>query len=250
MPQFPGMNPYLEGHLFPDLHNALTSRIRALLTPLLRPRYAVRLEIYTVQDTNIGEELGIVYPDVEVFQTSQQVKVSREAVAVFTPATLTLPLPISVRVPKVDIRDVESNRLVTCIEILSFVNKRQPGLDFYTQKRDRLLQARVNLVEIDLLRRGMRLLNQPQIPASHYRMSVTRSYDRTEVWAVQMQDRLPTIPIPLLPSDTAVPLDLSKAIQTVYKEADYDLTINYTRRPPIPKLSQADTDWLQALLES
>jgi hypothetical protein len=62
MPQFPGMNPYLEGYLFPDLHNALASRIRALLSPLLRPRYAVRLEIYTVQDTNPGEESVLSIP--------------------------------------------------------------------------------------------------------------------------------------------------------------------------------------------
>lgn len=66
MPQFPGMNPYLEGYLFPDLHNALASRIRALLTPLLRPCYADRLENYTVQDTSPNEDLGIVYPGVEV----------------------------------------------------------------------------------------------------------------------------------------------------------------------------------------
>lgn len=63
MPNFPGMNPYLEGYLFSDLHNALASRIRALLTLLLRPRYAARLEVSTVQDTSLSEELWIIYPD-------------------------------------------------------------------------------------------------------------------------------------------------------------------------------------------
>ncbi|MCU0569120.1 MAG: DUF4058 family protein [Oculatellaceae cyanobacterium Prado106] len=57
MPQFPGMNPYLEGYLVQDLHSALANRIRALLTPLLRPRYAARLEISVIQDVGLTEEL-------------------------------------------------------------------------------------------------------------------------------------------------------------------------------------------------
>ncbi len=224
MPQFPGMNPYLEGPLFHDLHNALASRIRALLTPLLRPRYAARLEIYTVQDTNPTENLGIVS------------------------ATLTLPLPIAVRIPTVEVRDTQNNTLVTCIEILSPVNKRQPGVNQYVQKRDRLIRAGIHLVEIDLLRRGLRPLSNSQIPNSHYRMTVARANNGVEVWAVRMQDGLPTIPIPLLPPDPDVPLDLASAIQVVYEEADYDLTIDYTRQPPPPQLSETDVDWLQGVL--
>ena len=244
MPRFPGMNPYLEGHLFPDLHNALASRIRAMLTPVLRPRYAARLEIYTVQDTNPSEDLGIIYPDVEVLKVLET-KSRREQVAVFTPATLTLPLPITVRIPTVEIRDVQNNTLITCIEILSYVNKRQPGLNFYSQKRDRLIRAGVHLVEIDLLRRGVRPLSQPQIPDSHYRVTVTRNSDQTEVWAIQMQDSLPTIPIPLSLPDPDVPLNFSSAVDTVYEEADYDLTIDYTRQPPPPTLSEPDAEWLR-----
>lgn len=248
MPRFPGMNPYLEGHLFPDLHNAFASRIRALLTPLLRPRYAARLEIYTVQDSNPGEDIGIVYPDVEVLKVLEQSQSRREPVAVFTPATLSLPLPITVRIPTVELRDVENNTLVTCIEILSYVNKRQPGFGIYSQKRDRLIEAGIHLVEIDLLRRGARSLSQPQIPDSHYRVTMTRSHDKTDLWALQMQDSLPTIPIPLLSPDPDVPLDLSSAVHRVYEEADYDLTIDYTRQPPPPTLSEPDAEWLRTLV--
>lgn len=43
---FPGMDPYLEGYLWTDVHNALASKIRQLLVPLLRPRYTARLEVY------------------------------------------------------------------------------------------------------------------------------------------------------------------------------------------------------------
>lgn len=35
---FPGMDPYLEGYLWVDVHNALASKIRQQLVPKLRPR--------------------------------------------------------------------------------------------------------------------------------------------------------------------------------------------------------------------
>lgn len=248
MPHFPGMNPYLEGYLFQDLHSAIASRIRAILTPLLRPRYAARLEVSVVQDTSLSEDLGIVYPDVEVVTTSATDPMHAGAIETLTPATLTLPPPVRVRIPTIEIRSATRNRLVTCIEILSYANKRQPGLEQYLQKRNRLIQTGVHLVEIDLIRRGTRPIADPQIPESHYRVTVTRASDRVEVWTFQMQDPLPKIPIPLLAPDPAVPLNLSQAIQQVYEEADYDLTLDYSRQPPPPILSDRDQQWLHTLL--
>ena len=249
MPHFPGMNPYLEGYLFPDLHSALASRIRACLTPLLRPRYAARLEISTVQDTSLSEELGIVYPDVEVVKTPDLSQLPATQTAVFTPATITLPPPVALRIPTVEVREVTGNRLITCIEILSYANKRQLGFEQYQQKRVRLMRVGVHLVEIDLIRRGMRALSDSLIPKSHYCISVTRAAERVDVWTIAMQEKLPTIPIPLLAPDADVPLDLSHAIQQVYEEADYDLTIDYSRQPPPPALSEAEQQWLKTLIE-
>lgn len=248
MPQFPGMNPYLEGYLFQDLHSALTSRIRALLTPLLRPRYAARLEVSIVQDTSSSEELGIIYPDVEVVKTSDSSRFTQEQTTVFTPVTLTLPPPITLRIPTVEVREVTGNRLVTCIEILSYANQRQLGFEQYQQKRDRLIRWGVHLVEIDLIRRGRRAIVESLLPKSHYCVSVTRAGDRVDVWALNMQEPLPTIPIPLLPPDADVPLDLSQAIHQVYEEADYDLTIDYSRQPPPPPLSDAEQQWLKVVI--
>jgi hypothetical protein len=248
MPQFPGMNPYLEGYLFQDLHSALASRIRALLSPLVRPRYAVRLEVSVVQTTDLSEDLGIVYPDVEVVTTAMPNSTALGSGAEFTSPTVTLPPPMRIRTPTVEVRDSQSNRLVTCIEILSYANKRQPGLDQYLQKRNRLIQSGVHLVEIDLIRRDTRAIADAQIPASHYRVTVTKANDRTEVWTFQMQDNLPTIPIPLLPPDSPVALPLSTAVHQVYVEADYDLTIDYRRQPPPPVLSESDQQWLKSIL--
>jgi hypothetical protein len=242
------MNPYLEGYLFQDLHSALASRIRATLTPLLRPRYAARLEVATVQDHSSGEDLGIIYPDVEVIKTLNTGKEKPQPGVVFTPATLTLPPPMTVRISTVEVREVSGNKLVTCIEILSYVNKRQPGFDQYLQKRDRLIRSGIHLVEVDLIRRGTRPISDPQIPASHYRITVTRANQGIEVWTVQMQESLPTVGIPLLPPNADVPLNLSHAIQQVYEEADYDLTIDYSHQPPPPALSESDREWLKTVL--
>lgn len=63
---FPGMDPYLEGYLWPDVRSALASKIRQYLAPLLRPKYAARLDVYLVEDPSPDGEIGILYPDVEV----------------------------------------------------------------------------------------------------------------------------------------------------------------------------------------
>jgi hypothetical protein len=97
-----------------------------------------------------------MYPDVEVIKVRASHPASPEtpgdiAGAAVAPimAPLTIPLP-QVRLATVEIRDVAQNILVTSIEILSPVNKREPHLSQYRQKRERLRAAHVHLLEIDL----------------------------------------------------------------------------------------------------
>jgi hypothetical protein len=65
-PAFPGMDPWLEHpDLWPDVHNSLIVAIRDVLSPLLVPRYAVRVESRTTVLS--GLEVDRVYePDVAV----------------------------------------------------------------------------------------------------------------------------------------------------------------------------------------
>lgn len=250
---FPGMDPYLEGYLWPDVHNSIASKIRQMLVPLLRPRYTARLEVYLAQDSMPEGEVGILYPDVEVLQNRQSTstQLPRQEAVVTTPAALTLPLmlPIQVRIPTVEIRDTAQNRLVACVEILSPVNKREPGLGEYRRKRQRLYEADVHLIELDLLRRGTRLFNHPRLPAVAYLVTLTRSRSgRVQVWPIAFQDALPTIPIPLREPDPDVALDLGAVLQTIYDEAAYELSIDYAQAPPPPVLSATDTSWLEEQL--
>ena len=253
----PGMDPYLEGYLWPDFHHRLATEISRRLTPRLRPRYVARIEISVVEDTSPEVEIGIMYPDVEVvtsrLREAEPVPYlgGASATVAITPARVTVaaPDPIQVRVPTVEIRDVTRNELVTSIEILSPVNKREPGLTPYLEKRDRLRRAGVHVVEIDLLRRGRRPSAHPRLPAAAYRMTLFRAGKGTlDAWPVGLRDPLPVLPVPLRDPDADVPLELGLAVAALYDEAAYDLSVDYTQPPPAPALSDADSAWLDELL--
>ena len=253
---FPGMDPFLEGYLWPDVHHSLATHIRRQLTPRLRPKYVARIEIQVVQDKTPEAEIGIMYPDVEIIRTLHEpapALVSGD-VALASPLAPTAPLTVpifqpEVRLASVEIRDAAKNELVTSIEIISPVNKRQPDLARYRQKRDRLYEAGVHLLEIDLLRRGQRPFTHPLIPACHYLITLTRRFGTTaDVWPLQLADRLPTLPVPLREPDPDVILDLGASLSAVYDEAAYELSIDYGQSPPPPELEAEVTAWLRELL--
>lgn len=57
---FPGMDPYLEGYLWPDFHHRLATEISRQLTPRLRPRYVARLDIDLAEDKTPELEIGMM----------------------------------------------------------------------------------------------------------------------------------------------------------------------------------------------
>lgn len=253
---FPGMDPYLEGYLWPDVHSALAHKIRQQLAPQIQPKYVARLEISVIEDSNPEAEIGIMYPDVEVIQVRKHrsAELARPrgtgeaADASPITAPFTIPLP-QVRVTTVAIRDAARNILVASIEILSPVNKREPHLSQYRQKRERLRQAQVHLLEVDLLRRGTRVWRHPRLPEAPYLILLTRAEaSAVEAWPVALQEKLPTLPVPLRAPDPEAILDLSAALSAIYDEALYHLSIDYAQEPPPPPLSAAETVWLQAQL--
>jgi hypothetical protein len=249
------MDPYLEGYLWPDVHNALAAKLRQILTPLIRPRYAARLSIYVVEDSSPEGDISILYPDVEIMRTQHLEKPTSKtqiAHSSVTPAALTIPviLPVEIQITSVEIRDTAQNQLVTSIEILSPVNKREPGLSQYRFKRQRLYQAGVHLLELDLLRRGTRPITHSTLPEVPYLITLTRAQTgKTDVWPLRLQDEWPTIPVPLRLPDDDVILNVADAFTEVYEEAAYDLSINYQLPPPPPALSDEDQAWVQKLLE-
>ncbi len=250
---FPGMDPYLEGYLWPDFHHRIATEITRQLAPRIRPRYVARLEVSVVEDPSPEAELAILYPDVEVLslerhEASAPAGLSTEP-EIVAPLILRILDPVDVRLVTVEIRDAGKNRLVTSIEILSPVNKREPGLTRYRRKQRKLRRAGVHVLEVDLLRRGFRPIANRKLPDAMYFVALTRSgAGTTGIWPLTLRDPLPRIPVPLLAPDSDVPLDLGAVIRAIYEEAGYDLSVDYSHPPPPPEVGEEDRRWLAELL--
>lgn len=263
---FPGMDPYLEDYLWPDFHQRLATEISRVLAPQLRPRYVARLAVQVIQDKQPGAEIGIMYPDVEILQRQQAVRplpprvlggetATSATTKTISPALAFPLLDFEVRLVNVEVRDSATNQLVTSIEILSPVNKRGKELREYRRKRERLEAANVHLLEVDLLRRGRRpvltsrIAQLEKLAKVHYLISLLRSGAHSlEVWAMQVTEPLPTVAVPLRHPDPDIALDLGACLTTVYDEAMYDLSIDYTQKPPLPALDEQTQHWIDALL--
>lgn len=205
---FSGMDPFLEGEMWQEFHDTFANAIRGQLIPQLKPKYVALLaKRYTFEHPNLGIAKTI-YPDVHV------AKQAREAYAMTgTPMSvdrlpsveLENPLPEPMPYLAVEIRDVAERRLGTVIEILSPENKRGKGAQEYNEKRIAILETDTHLLEIDLLRQGQRIELVGKLPPAAYYVLLSRWTRRpkTQVYPIQLRDKLPVIHVPLLPPDLA-----------------------------------------------
>jgi len=243
------MDPYLEGYLWPGVHHTLASAFQELLAPKIAPKYVARIEKYTVKDTSPASEIGITYPDVAVLQHNRVEEAATLAYGKATVATepdLIIPTEITVRIPVIQIRDTARNRLVTCIEILSPVNKRSPGWQPYHEKRNDLHLSGVHLLEIDLLRRGKRHVVNLGLPGHHYLFSLWRAgTGRMQVWTNRVQQPLPVLPVPLKSPDPDVLLPLKPALDMIYQRGLFNLSIDYAKDPAPPEFSEEEKNWMR-----
>ena len=256
---FPGMNPYLEDRaLWNDFHNSLIVYIRNALQPKVRPRYVARVEERVYLEFVARE----IIPDVALLRRTQHDP--DKGVAVMEPEC-DAPLVLQVdTIPHtesfVQIFDRANDmRLVTVIEVLSPSNKdsRSEGRELYLRKQREILRSEVNLVEIDLLRGGeytlaapLKLLQAEAPSGWHYLVSINCWFDRAQyyVYLRTVRERLPTIPIPLLPDDKPARLDVQAVVEQCYVDGAYADTIDYRRDPPPPAFSEEDAQWMDALL--
>jgi len=254
---FPGMDPYLETpDRWRNVHGNLATEIQTQLAPLIRPRYYADQEPRFVYDTGLDVVTRHqALPDVSVVEHPRPTTVSPSAVAIVpAPLEVLLTTDLLEKLISVVIRTVEDDTLVTAIEILSFTNKRPGHAAYltYRRKRQALLESTAHLLEIDLLRAGERLPLAEPLPEAPYFIILSRAERRpiAEVWPLPLQEPLPILPVPLLPPDPDVPLDLGRALATIYERSGYDLRIDYTQRPPTPGLSGEERTWLEAYLRT
>lgn len=241
------MDPYLEGSIWTSVHASLVIEIARQLAPKLRPRYlALPAERFVAESSGeIAISAASMYPDVAVTREAKAAY-SVEPPATIAPARLQLSTYLPEREPQftVEIRVIGSRELVTAIEVLSPSNKRGSGREEYLDKRNRILRSSAHLLEIDLLRSGQRVPMREALPPAPYFVFLSRADKRpvTDVWPIMLDEPLPTVPVPLLPGDDDVALDLQLAFTTVYDTFGYGFAVDYTQPPEIP-LSGAEAEW-------
>ncbi|MBI4788960.1 MAG: DUF4058 family protein [Chloroflexi bacterium] len=248
---FPGMDPYIEkGNVWTDFHGDLAAEMRATLNRQFQPRYVAQMVPYVTYDiVEVSERRG-VRPDIGVWQPQPPRDWATEAVMVATTASVEsfVPLEAPLELYTVEIHEVETMRLVTSIEILSPVNKRRghEAYEHYQRKRRELLRSFAHLIEIDLLRGGERPPLEKPVPPAPYYVTLSRVNRRpkVDVWPIQLWDKLPVLPVPLLEPDPDVALDLGAVVAMVYERGAYARLIDYRIAPPPPELSESESKWL------
>jgi hypothetical protein len=252
------MDPYLEhAAFFPHLHGMLISELSNDLQELLPPAY------YVTYNTRVWVEYSerIIEPDVGVARMDGTRGGNGTAVAVAIQ-------PVIIQVPNdettetfLEIRTVQDDqRLITMIEVLSPNNKTpgNEGRDLYKKKQREVLASRVNLVEIDLLRRGTHTTAVPRDKAIEvtgpfdYHVCIRRfdQLGRFYVYPIRLQQKLPEITIPLLPGDPTVTVGLQAMFDRCYDHGPYRRRSPYRAHAPEPPLTPEQAAWANDLVRS
>jgi hypothetical protein len=252
------MDPYLEAR-WADVHQSLITYSRDALQPNLPPGLRARVEERVFVETE-AEQIRRIVPDLHVAQYpathAGHSKLSDGSGAEVAEPMIFLLEDEAVTEGFIEIRERGGGKVITVIEFLSPANKAGgEGQKLYLQKQRDLLHSDTNLVEIDLVRSGQRVLAFPEhrIPPPHRRDSLVCvrcawSERGRALYALPLRERLPTIAIPLRQSDRPVPLDLQALLDQCYRNGRYD-DIDYAQ-PAIPALDGEDAAWAEALLKA
>jgi hypothetical protein len=253
---FPGMDPYLEPFWL-DVHGKLATYVADALNEKLPNDLVASIEerVAIQSESRTSRTYG---PDVRIYEPPAE---RRTIVEEHSVAVIEAPFRLVVEVDPIKERSVRiielgTERLITVIEFLSPTNKAGPGLQAFMDKRDQMLDAGVNFVEVDLIRAGdwRRLLRPHQADtnaASVYRLTIRMPQDPGAVYLfpIHLKDRLPSQVLPLRKGDPEIKLDLQTHIDHAYVSGRYDRRIDYSK-PCEPPLDPDDAAWVEELLKA
>jgi len=260
------MDPYLESpRWFHGFHNSLVTYLVEQLQPLLPEAYYAQ----TGQRVWLEVSERYVEPDLNVMRERREIPYRGQGgVALAEPEVeieLAAGQPVLITVEEVEHdHHFETNleihgrwsgqdRLIATIEVVSPFNK-TPGHQGYDMCRDKqreVLAGQAHLIEIDLLRAGTHITAVPRDIAMEkagpydYHVSVHR-FDQAKdylVYPIRLEQRLPTITVPLLPEDPAVLVDLQAAFNRTYDAGPYRKAIWYGKGPIEPPLRPEQAAW-------
>ncbi|HPM81235.1 MAG TPA: DUF4058 family protein [Candidatus Anammoximicrobium sp.] len=255
---FPGMDPYLEAH-WGDIHTTFMVYARNQLNSQLPDDLQAHVQesLAVIEDE---ERKRTVYPDVRVVEDSGMSAAESAAATAVSAVDLAQPYVVKLQDEPATLRHLEivdtrsGGRLVTAIEVLSPANKvGSTGQLIYIGKQREYLDAKVNLVEIDLIRAGNFVLaipedRLPSVCRAACLICIRRATrpGEAELYPAPLRQSLPNIPVPLRPADKDVVLQLQPLLDDCYRDGRYD-RIDY-RREPVPRLGESDARWADSLL--
>ncbi len=255
---FPGMNPWLENY-WGDIHTSLTTYARDAIQRQLPDDLQARIEEYLAVDEPDEDppEARRIRPDVVIVPQPGPVLAPHDSTTAVEEWPADEPLRIRRSVESDTLRYITivdlraGRRVITAIEFLSLANKLgEAGRRQYRTKQQDLLAAEVSLVEIDLLREGRWILavGRSSIPdryAGPYRICVIRgcAQESAEFYAASFARPLPSIRIPLRPTDNDIRLPLQSLLDMAYENGRYGNEVDYSR-PSIPPLEVNEAQWI------
>lgn len=256
---FPGPNPYFEKEWF-QVHPSMIVYARNQMQRQMPAGLHVSIEHGITLSGQPPVEDESRRPDVSVW------KLREDAVLTNTPANYSPPVCVDVQVPKprhLAIRETHDRRLITIIEFLSPGNKHGGGAITYARKRQDVISAGVNFVEVDLIRKwGLALLQfedecvagrlrdtSGALPAHAVTVIRAAQENRREIYPVHYTQALPACQVPLRPEDADIWLDLQALAEQCHRDGAFDKATDYTRDPE-PPLPPEDAAWLHAHLKA
>ena len=239
---FPGMDPFIEAQRWEGFHTSLNVHIKEAINEVVPPPYAADTESRVVLSRPWGGRSNWRVSDVAVAapQWSPSGAGADGGVAVQGEIETEFAESDDLTEHYVVIRDTAGDEVVTVIETLSPDNKPGTGggATDYARKRRELLASEASLIEIDLLRRGRRPDFRSALPPSDYAIFTYRGWERPKIRVrpVQLLERLPTVAVPLREGEPDVPLDLQRAVASVYDRGLYGRRLRYDEPidPPLP----------------
>ncbi len=255
---FPGMDPFLERDWL-DVHARLVNSICDQIQDQLPDDLCARMESRILVDDDSKKESAERHPDVRVIESRDHGGVALLERPQLVDAEPDLWVVETRREPeeqrRIEIVDAQTRRrVITAIELISPSNK-LPGIGqkLYLRKRAEFLEGEVNMVEIDLTRRGDRLTILPYLaeiyPLPTYVACVRRASDeelRTAVYLMPLDKPLKPIRIPLRPKDEDVVLNLQPLVALAYERGRYG-NLDYTQ-PLEPPATREEASIIESVL--
>ena len=254
---FPGMDPYLERNpTWEDIHGWFIRKLAEQIMPRVRGLgMEVGVERSVYRDDPDGGLMLVGEPNLLTFQNSAAADAGWDR----NGSNVMVAEPHAIHEIVLDddettrhkqdylvIREELSGwvRVVAVVELLSPANKTRKYASKYREKWSHFLASRSHFLEIDLLRDGENPSRRrfPELAPTPYFIFLAWKNEvgrNKQGFPVRLQDRLPTIGLPLTPDRPILPLDLQAAFESAYDLCAFVSSKLYENLPG-PELAPED----------